>query len=83
MGIRNDNTSTRILATPAARARRRVLRAARDLAREALSERHNEVFFSVCARAVEAMLLAADVSPDEIGAVWKDARKEQKEDDNV
>lgn len=61
------------------RARKRVLRAARDLAREAYVERHNETFYVTLARAVEVLVMAVDGDYRTLQIVWKEAKKESEE----
>ena len=61
------------------RARRRVLRAARDLAREAYVERHNETFYQTLARAVEVLVMAVDGDRRTVRVVWQEAAKESEE----
>ena len=61
------------------RARRRVLRAARDLAREAHVERHNETFYQTLARAVEVLVMAVDGDRRTVRVVWQEAAKESEE----
>ena len=61
------------------RARKRVLRAARELAREAHVERHNETFYQTLARAVEVMVMSVDGDYRTLRVVWDDARKERNE----
>lgn len=58
------------------RAVRRVLRAARELAQEAALEQHNEEFVSVCARAVEGLVLSVGGDYEVVRSIWKEAAKE-------
>ena len=63
------------------RARRRVLRAARDLAREACVERHNETFYATLARAVELLVLSVDGDYRVLSTLWREARQEREGSD--
>lgn len=62
------------------RARLRVYHHARNLAREALTERHNAEFFSALSVVIRDMLYSAGFNPADLAELWKQAeRKESRQ----
>lgn len=62
--------------TPAERrARKRVYYHARNLAREAVTERHNIEYFSVLSVVVREMLYGAGFTPADLAELWKQVER--------